>query len=88
MMSPILILTCGTAGSDVVSMKCRAGKVEGGYVLNGNKMWCTNGPKANTLVILIEYVSADVQLAQSTYMKFCIYISTYCICSAELCSMI
>uniref|UniRef100_A0A7I4BBN8 Isovaleryl-CoA dehydrogenase, mitochondrial n=1 Tax=Physcomitrium patens TaxID=3218 RepID=A0A7I4BBN8_PHYPA len=45
------------SGSDVVSMKCRAGKVEGGYVLNGNKMWCTNGPKANTLIV---YVKTDV----------------------------
>ncbi|KAJ8543910.1 hypothetical protein K7X08_025528 [Anisodus acutangulus] len=39
------------AGSDVVSMKCKADRVEGGYVLNGNKMWCTNGPTAQTLVI-------------------------------------
>ncbi|CAI9105140.1 OLC1v1003999C2 [Oldenlandia corymbosa var. corymbosa] len=39
------------AGSDVVSMKCRADRVEGGYVLNGNKMWCTNGPVAQTLVV-------------------------------------
>lgn len=38
------------AGSDVVSMKCKAERVEGGYVLNGNKMWCTNGPVAQTLV--------------------------------------
>lgn len=38
------------SGSDVVSMRCRADKSEGGYVLNGNKMWCTNGPVANTLV--------------------------------------
>ncbi|KAG2427925.1 hypothetical protein HXX76_011912 [Chlamydomonas incerta] len=43
------------SGSDVVSMKCRAERVGGGgderYVLNGNKMWCTNGPKANVLVV-------------------------------------
>lgn len=39
------------AGSDVVSMKCRADRVDGGYVLNGNKMWCTNGPVANTLIV-------------------------------------
>jgi hypothetical protein len=31
-------------------MKCKAEKVDGGYVLNGNKMWCTNGPSAQTLV--------------------------------------
>ncbi|KAL4284627.1 hypothetical protein GQ457_16G009040 [Hibiscus cannabinus] len=34
------------AGSDVVSMKCKAEKVDGGYLINGNKMWCTNGPVA------------------------------------------
>lgn len=38
------------AGSDVVSMKCKADRAKGGYILNGNKMWCTNGPVAETLV--------------------------------------
>ncbi|PON80420.1 Cyclohexanecarboxyl-CoA dehydrogenase [Trema orientale] len=40
-----------SAGSDVVSMKCKADRVDGGYILNGNKMWCTNGPVAQTLVV-------------------------------------
>ncbi|MEW5317387.1 MAG: hypothetical protein WDW38_008687 [Sanguina aurantia] len=39
------------AGSDVVSMRTRADKREGCYVLNGNKFWCTNGPKASVLVV-------------------------------------
>ncbi len=39
------------AGSDVVSMKLRAEKKGDHYVLNGNKMWITNGPDANTLVV-------------------------------------
>ncbi|MEP7456839.1 isovaleryl-CoA dehydrogenase [Phyllobacterium sp. SB3] len=39
------------AGSDVVSMKLRADKKNDRYVLNGNKMWITNGPDANTLVV-------------------------------------
>ncbi|XXK44024.1 isovaleryl-CoA dehydrogenase [Porticoccaceae bacterium nBUS_17] len=39
------------AGSDVVSMKLTAQKHEDYYVLNGNKMWITNGPDANTYVI-------------------------------------
>lgn len=38
-------------------MKCKADRVDGGYVLNGNKMWCTNGPVAQTLVYLIEFLS-------------------------------
>ncbi len=39
------------SGSDVVSMKTRADKQGDRYVLNGNKMWITNGPVAETLVV-------------------------------------
>jgi isovaleryl-CoA dehydrogenase len=39
------------AGSDVVSMKLRADKHNDRYVLNGNKMWITNGPDAGTLLV-------------------------------------
>jgi isovaleryl-CoA dehydrogenase len=39
------------AGSDVVSMKLRADKRNGYYVLKGNKYWITNGPDADTLVV-------------------------------------
>lgn len=39
------------AGSDVVSMKLRADKKGDHYVLNGNKMWITNGPGADVLVV-------------------------------------
>ena len=39
------------AGSDVVSMKLRADKAEGGYRLNGTKFWITNAPYADTLVV-------------------------------------
>ncbi|MGH8493555.1 MAG: isovaleryl-CoA dehydrogenase [Moraxellaceae bacterium] len=45
------------AGSDVVSMKLRADKKGDHYVLNGNKMWITNGPDANTYVI---YAKTDI----------------------------
>ncbi len=46
------------AGSDVKSMKLRAKKQKGKYILNGNKMWITNGPDANTYVIYAKVVSA------------------------------
>ncbi|MFT5445907.1 MAG: isovaleryl-CoA dehydrogenase [Gammaproteobacteria bacterium] len=46
------------AGSDVVSMKLRAEKKGDHYVLNGNKMWITNGPDADTLVV---YAKTDPQ---------------------------
>jgi len=39
------------AGSDVVSMKLRADKKGDKYILNGNKMWITNGPDADVYVI-------------------------------------
>jgi len=39
------------AGSDVVSMKTRADKKGDRYVLNGSKMWITNGPIAETLIV-------------------------------------
>ena len=39
------------AGSDVVGMKTRADKKGDRYILNGNKMWITNGPEADTLIV-------------------------------------
>ncbi|MCW3174303.1 isovaleryl-CoA dehydrogenase [Shewanella subflava] len=45
------------AGSDVVSMKLHARKDGDRYILNGNKMWITNGPDAHTYVI---YAKTDL----------------------------
>jgi len=39
------------SGSDVVSMKLKAETTTGGYLLNGSKMWITNGPDADVLVV-------------------------------------
>ena len=39
------------SGSDVVSMRLKAEKIGGGWKLNGNKFWITNGPVASTLVV-------------------------------------
>ena len=46
-----------SAGSDVVSMKLKAEKRNDYYLLNGSKMWITNGPDADTLVV---YAKTDV----------------------------
>src|SRR3954451_18165660 len=46
------------AGSDVVSMKLRADLKGDHYVLNGTKMWITNGPDADTLVV---YAKTDLE---------------------------
>lgn len=45
------------AGSDVVSMKLKAERKGDRYILNGNKMWITNGPDAHTFVI---YAKTDI----------------------------
>ena len=47
-----------SAGSDVVSMKLRAEKKGDRFILNGNKMWITNGPDADTLVV---YAKTDLE---------------------------
>ncbi len=44
-------LTEPDAGSDPASMRTRARKVDGGYVLNGSKMWITNSPIADVCVV-------------------------------------
>ena len=46
------------AGSDVVGMKLRADRKGDRYVLNGSKMWITNGPDAQTLIV---YAKTDTQ---------------------------
>lgn len=55
------------AGSDVVSMKLRADKKGDRYILNGNKMWITNGPDADTLVV---YAKTDVSAGSKGITAF------------------
>lgn len=55
------------AGSDVVSLKLRADKKGDRYILNGNKMWITNGPDANTYVI---YAKTDVSAGSKGITAF------------------
>jgi isovaleryl-CoA dehydrogenase len=47
------------AGSDVISMKLKAEDKGGYYLLNGSKMWITNGPDAHTLVV---YAKSEPEL--------------------------
>jgi len=53
------------AGSDVVSMSTRAEKKGDRYVINGTKMWITNGPIAETLVVARSNVSTSLKELQS-----------------------
>ena len=57
------------AGSDVVSMKLRADDKGDHYVLNGNKMWITNGPIADILVV---YAKTDKQAGSRGITTFII----------------
>jgi isovaleryl-CoA dehydrogenase len=55
------------AGSDVVSMKLRADKKGDRYLLNGSKMWITNGGDADTLVV---YAKTDVDAGSKGITAF------------------
>lgn len=57
------------SGSDVVSMKLRAEKRNDRFVLNGNKMWITNGPDADTLVV---YAKTDMDAGPKGITAFLI----------------
>ncbi len=57
------------AGSDVVSMKLRAEAKGDRYVLNGAKMWITNGPSADTLIV---YAKTDINAGPSGITAFII----------------
>jgi len=57
------------AGSDVVSMILRADKKGDKYILNGNKMWITNGPHADTLVV---YAKTDLNAGSKGITAFII----------------
>lgn len=57
------------AGSDVVSMQCKAVKNGDHYLLNGNKMWITNGPDAETLVV---YAKTDKKAGSKGISAFII----------------
>ncbi len=54
-------LTEPDAGSDPASMRTRAKKVEGGFLLNGSKTWITNAPIANVLVVWAKDDAGDIR---------------------------
>ena len=57
------------AGSDVVSMRLKADKKGDRYLLNGNKMWITNGPDADTLIV---YAKTDINAGPKGITPFLI----------------
>ena len=58
-----------SSGSDVVSMRLAAEKRNDKFVLNGNKMWITNGPDASTLVV---YAKTDAEAGSRGITAFLI----------------
>ncbi len=54
-------LTEPDAGSDPSSMRTRAKKVDGGYLLNGSKTWITNSPLADVLVVWAKDDAGDIR---------------------------
>ncbi|MBY0545241.1 MAG: isovaleryl-CoA dehydrogenase [Gammaproteobacteria bacterium] len=57
------------SGSDVVSMRTKAELRDGHYILNGTKMWITNGPDADVLVV---YAKTDMKAASKGISAFII----------------
>jgi len=55
------------SGSDVIGMRLRAEKRDNVYILNGNKMWITNGPEADTLIV---YAKTDPTAASRGITAF------------------
>ena len=55
------------AGSDVMGMKLRARPRDGGFVLDGTKLWITNGPSADVLVV---YATVDPELGSKGVTAF------------------
>ena len=64
-----LAMSESNSGSDVVSMKLRAERKGGRYILNGTKMWITNGPDADVLVV---YAKTDLNAGPKGITAFII----------------
>ena len=62
-----LAMSEAEAGSDVVSMRMRAEKRDNSYILNGHKMWITNGPDADVLIV---YAKTDPAAASRGITAF------------------
>lgn len=62
-----------TAGSDVVSMKLAAKAQDGGYLLNGTKMWITNGPDAQVIIV---YAKTEPSAGKNGITAFLVDTST------------
>jgi isovaleryl-CoA dehydrogenase len=64
-----LAMSEADAGSDVIgSMSCRADRADGGWVANGSKMWITNGPEADVLIVYMRTMADDGEQAVTAFV--------------------
>lgn len=59
-------------GSDVASIRTRADKVDGGYLLNGQKMWCTFADQADCIIVVARTKPYDAQRRHSGIRHFAV----------------
>lgn len=61
------------AGSDIASIRTRATKVDGGWLLNGQKMWCTFADQANAIVVVARTTPYDPDNRRSGIRQFVVH---------------
>jgi len=61
------------AGSDIASVRTRAEKTEGGWLINGQKMWCTFADQANAIVIVARSTPYDPDHRHSGIRQFILH---------------
>ncbi len=69
------------SGSDVISMQMKAEKTDAGYLLNGSKMWITNGPDADLVLV---YAKTDAQAGSKGISAFLVEKSFGFSCAQKL----
>lgn len=61
------------AGSDVASVRTRADKVDGGWIINGQKMWCTFADQSNCLIVVARTTPYDPQRRHAGIRQFAVH---------------
>ncbi len=61
------------AGSDIASIRTRADKVDGGWVLNGQKMWCTFADQSNAILVVARITPYDPDKRHSGIRRFIVH---------------
>lgn len=61
------------AGSDIASVRTRADKVDGGWLLNGQKMWCTFADRSNAILVVARTSKYDPENRHSGIRRFILH---------------